>query len=115
MKGFFTGVLFAAPVTALLMWLVMGNSNLVDAKVERATAISARDSSIFNEDFDNRWAQMGGSPATCTSTGARHIADLRERVAELQREVDQDREAAKKKTSDLDHLIEKAEVKNENH
>lgn len=115
MKGFFTGVLFAAPITALLMWWVFGYTNLVGAKVERATATSALNGAVFNKDFENRWAEMSGDHVSCNSTSPDHIAALRQRVAELQKEVDQERQAAKQKASKIDHIIEKAEGGHENH
>lgn len=119
MKGFFSGVLFAAPVTALLMWWVFGYTNLVGTKVERATATSELNGAVFNKEFDKRWDEMGGGPASCSSADATHVADLRTRVAELQKEVDQERQNAKRKAAaidrEVDSTIKKMEGKNENH
>lgn len=119
MNLFFKGALFAYATTAVLMWWVFGYTNLVGAKVERATATSTLNGAVFSKDFDKRWADLGGDPVSCSSTGADHIAALRKQVAELQKEVDQGRQAAKQKASVVDHIvgkaIEKVEGKDENH
>ena len=107
MKGFFTGILFAAPLTALVMWFVSGYQTTIDTKVERAYVTSNLNSAVFDQDFGNRWAEMGGGAATCSSAGAASVADLRKQLAGLQHELAEEREADKQKAASLDQIIQK--------
>lgn len=115
MKGFFAGILFAAPLTALVMWFVSGYQATIDTKFERAYVTSQRDSAVFDQGFDKRWAAMGGGPATCGSAGARRIADLNKQLASLNQELAEEREADKQKAASIDQIIQKQGDKNESH
>ena len=115
MKGFFAGVLFAAPLTALIMWFVSGYMGTIDTKVERDTVSSKLDAAIFAQDFDKRWGEMGGDPATCSSTGANIISELRKQLGGLQQELAEERQADKQKASSLDQIINTEGKKDEQH
>lgn len=116
MKGFFMGVFFACPLTALIMWYVATYTSLIDTKVERTTVAAELHSAEFDQDFNQRWAEMGGVPATCSTVSAGRIADLKRQLADLRRQMDTERQAAVQQTSNLDQIIDKKEPeKNEKH
>lgn len=115
MKGFFAGILFAAPLTALVMWFVSGYQATIDTKVERAYLTSQRDTAVFDQDFGMRWSEMGGGPAACSSVGAQRIADLNKQLTAVQQELDEERAADKQRAANLDQIIQKRGEGNESH
>ena len=113
MKGWPSFAFWIAPLTLVILVFVALYTYLTGTKVERATVATAYNSAIFNQDFDKRWKEMGSAPVACSSAGSQRIADLRNQLAALQREVVQERQVVSQKTSELDRLLEKMEGKNE--
>lgn len=115
MKGWLSVAFWLCPITVVILAFVYAQTHLVGTKVERATTASELHGTEFKQDFDKRWAEMGGDPATCSSAGAKHIDDLKKQLANLQKEVVQERRDAKQKVSELNDLIKGMEGKNEDH
>lgn len=107
MKAFFAGALTAAPVTAIIMWLVLGAQARTDTRVELQTAKADLHRAEDLHDFNRRWqagAIAPASSANCDAPG-QDLARLRERVAELQRELQGAREKATADAAALDQLV----------
>lgn len=78
MKAFFSGALTAAPITAVILFLVLGLQARTDARLERAATRSELHRAEDLADFDRRWATQAVAPAI-----AAECPDRTERIAEL--------------------------------
>lgn len=111
MKGFFAGALFAAPITAIVMWLVVGMHETVDTKVERSVAASDLAEAEFIDAFDSRWQQMGGESLKCDPASAVKLAELRDKVETLNAQLDGMRAAGTERAKSLDEIVVSTEEK----
>jgi hypothetical protein len=58
MKGFFAGVAVTAPITALLIYLVMAGRVETVARIERSHVQQQISTEQFDSDFDRAWNSM---------------------------------------------------------
>jgi len=82
MKGFFAGALTAAPITALIMWYVVGWQGLVDARIDRAETRGELERAKHTQQFDQRFAQMAGEGCPQNDALAQRVAELQTRLKE---------------------------------
>lgn len=115
MRSFFAGAFFLAPLWFLMAFLVVKHQYTVGTKVERDTVAAQLSSAEFGQDFDKRWAEMGGNPASCSSAQTATITRLRKRLASLNKELAQDRQGDKKNVSNLGAIIKKEDASHGQH
>lgn len=92
MKGFFSGIAVTAPVTALLIYVVMSGRAATIARIERAQIHQQILEEQFDSDFDQTWHSLSMSDQELEERqNARKVrlAHLREKERQFDEQFDQ--------------------------
>lgn len=92
MKGFFAGVAVTAPITALLIYLVMSGRVETVSRIERAHIQQEISNEEFDADFDRAWDSMSLSDKDKQKREKERqerLARLREKEREFDRQFEE--------------------------
>ena len=111
-KGFFGGVFVTAPVTLAIAYLAFGQTERVEARLDRMETKQELAREEANASFDAAWHSMTGAKIdACTPERSAQIAALRAALKSLDQRLDTENALSQETREDLRRAIEAMEAK----